>query len=50
MSSHVKQKLSKQLKKVQDVSVDRTVEKRVEAEHKENPVENLLEDDAPKEI
>ncbi len=50
MSSHVKQKLSKQLKKVQDVTVDRTVEDRVEAEHKENPVENLLEDDAPKEI
>ena len=50
MSPHVKQKLSKQLKKVQDVSVDRTVEERVEAEHKENPVENLLEDDAPKEI
>lgn len=50
MSSHVKQKLSKQLKKVQDVSVDRTVENRVEAEHKGNPVENLLEDDAPKEI
>ena len=50
MSPHVKQKLSKQLKKVQDVTVDRTVEDRVEAEHKENPVENLLEDDAPKEI
>ena len=50
MSSHTKQKLSKQLKKVQDVTVDRTVEERVEAEHKENPVENLLEDDAPKEI
>jgi len=50
MSPHVKQKLSKQLKKVNDVSVDRTVEDRVEAEHKENPLENLLEDDAPKEI
>uniref|UniRef100_UPI0025FE2816 mechanosensitive ion channel family protein n=1 Tax=Sulfurovum sp. TaxID=1969726 RepID=UPI0025FE2816 len=50
MSSAVKQKLSKQLKKVHDVSVDRTVEERVEAEHKENPLENLLEDDAPKEI
>ncbi len=50
MSSHTKQKLSKQLKKIQDVSVDRTVEDRVEAEHKENPVENLLEDEAPKEI
>jgi acetolactate synthase regulatory subunit len=50
MSPHTKQKLSKQLKKVQDVTVDRTVEDRVEAEHKENPVENLLENDAPKEI
>ncbi len=50
MSSHVKQRLSKQLKKVHDVSVDRAVKDRVEAEHKENPLENLLEDDAPKEI
>jgi small-conductance mechanosensitive channel len=50
MSSHVKQKLSKQLKKVHDVSADRTVEERVEAEHKENQLENLLEEDAPKEI
>jgi len=50
MSTHVKQKLSKQLKKVHDVSADRTVEERVEAEHKENPLENLLEDDAPKEM
>jgi small-conductance mechanosensitive channel len=50
MSSRTKQKLSKQLKKVQDVTVDRTVEERVEAEHKENSLENLLEDDAPKEI
>ena len=50
MSSHEKRKLSKQLKKVHDVSVDRTVEERIEAEHRENPLENLLEDDAPKEI
>ncbi len=50
MSSHLKQKFSKQLKNVQDVSVDKTVSDRVEAEHKENPLENLLEDEAPKEI
>jgi len=50
MSAHLKQKLSKQLKKVHDVSADRAVEKRVEAEHKGNPIENLLEDNAPKEI
>jgi len=50
MSSAVKQKLSKELKKVHDVSADRTVEDRVEAEHQKNPLENLLEDDAPKEI
>ncbi len=50
MSSHAKQKLSKQLKKAHDVSVDRTVEDRVEAEHKKNPLENLLEEEAPKEI
>jgi len=50
MPSRVKQKLSKQLKDVHDVSVDRTVSDRVKAEHKENPLENLLEDEAPKEI
>ena len=50
MSAHVKQKLSKQLKTVHDVSADTTVENRVEAEHKENSVENLLEDDSPNEM
>ena len=50
MTPDVKQKLSKQLKTVNDVSVDRTVRDRVEVEHKENPLENLLENDAPKEI
>lgn len=50
MSSHLKEKLSPQLKTVHDVSIDRTVEERVEAEQKINPSENLLEDDSPKEI
>jgi len=50
MTPDVKQKVSKQLKTVNDVSVDRTVSDKVEVEHKENPLENLLENDGPKEI
>ncbi len=50
MSSGTKQKLSKQIKIASDVGVDHAVPERVKAEHRENRLENLLEDEAPKEI
>lgn len=50
MTPQVEEKLSKQLKEVRDVTADTTVENRVEAENKKNPLENLLDDDSPNEM